>query len=175
MAIIGASGNLSNTQLQTDLKLKLKTSTARFEVVSPNAFHVNAEGKGFDVDVASNSTTVKAFAFNQQEKKVSFVVAGQNGTRGVAQVTIPKRLLSGNIMVSIDGKVVPPESSDVVSIADTDQGMTLEINYHHSEHIIEINGTNVVPEFPLPIVGSIAALIGFVAVAGRTRLFGLRV
>jgi MG2 domain-containing protein len=170
-AMIEVKADLLGT-LSADVKSKLDAS-AKFEVISPNAFAVKVEGKDFEVDIASNST-VKNFEFKQQEKKVSFHVEGQTGTRGVTQITIPKALLSGEIVVSIDGKVVPPESSDVVVISETDQGMTLEINYHHSEHTVEVSGTNVVPEFPLPVIGAIAAIIGVVAVMGRTRLFGLR-
>jgi 3D (Asp-Asp-Asp) domain-containing protein len=171
-ALIEANASLLDT-LNAGVKSKLETS-ARFEVISPKAFAINADGKQFELEIASNSTTVKNPEFKQEEKKVTFVVEGQNGTRGVTQITIPKALLSGEIMVSIDGKVIPPESSDVVEISDTDQGMTLEINYHHSEHTIEISGTSVVPEFPLQALAAISAIVGIVAVMGRTRVFGLK-
>ena len=167
-AKIEVNASLLDT-LSADIKSKLDTS-ARFEVLSSNAYAVKAEdGKSFDVDIASNST-VNQVEFKQQEKKISFHVEGQSGTEGVTEITVPKALLSGQITASIDGKVIPPESSDVVTIADTQDGMTLEINYHHSEHTIEVSGTNVVPEFPLPVVGAIAAVIGIVAVIGRTTL-----
>ena len=149
--------------LQADLESNLETS-ARFEVISPNAFAVKSEdGRSFNIDIASNST-VKEVEFKQQEKKISLHVEGQTGTRGITEITIPKALLSGQITVSIDGKVIPPESSEVVTIADTDEGMTLEVNYHHSEHTIEIAGTSVVPEFPLAMM-VMAAAIGSVIVA----------
>jgi len=159
-AMIDISADLLGT-LQADVKSKLETS-ARFEVVSSNAFAVNAEGKNFEVEIASNST-VSAFEFRQQEKKVTFHVEGQTGTEGVTEITIPKALLNGEIMVSIDGKVIPPESSDVVTIADTEEGMTLEINYHHSEHTVEVSGTNVVPEFPVSMVMMAAAIVSVIA------------
>src|SRR5581483_2114847 len=73
-AMIGLKADLLGT-LNADVKSKLETS-AKFEVISPNAFAVKAEGKDFEVDIASNST-VKNFEFNQQEKKVSFHVEGQ--------------------------------------------------------------------------------------------------
>jgi len=162
-AIIDVKANILDT-LKADVKSKLETS-ARFEVVSPNAFAVKSnDGKNFNVDIASNST-VRDVEFKQQEKKISFHVEGQTGTKGVADVTIPKELLSGQITVSIDGKVIPPESSDVVTIAETESGMTLEINYHHSEHTIEVSGTNVIPEFPLSIIIMAAATSSVIAAA----------
>jgi PDZ domain-containing secreted protein len=171
-AVITLSASVLDT-LSADIKSKLETS-ARFEVVSSNAFAVNAEGKDFEVDIASNST-VTDFAFVQQDKKVSFVVEGETGTRGVTQITIPKALLSGEMMVSIDGEAIPPESSDVVAIADTEEGLTLEINYHHSEHSIEVSGTNVIPEFPLTMVVMAAAISSvIVAVSMMRRSLSLR-
>ena len=165
-AVIQVETSILDT-LNASVKSKLETS-ARFQVASSNAFAVNAEDKNFDVEIASNST-VSAFEFKQQEKKVSFHVEGQTGTRGVTQITIPKALLSGEMMVSIDGNVIPPESSDVVAILDTEEGMTLEINYQHSEHTVEVSGTNVVPEFPVSMIimataiGSVIATISIVS------------
>ena len=168
-AVIQVDASILDT-LDASIKSKLETS-ARFEVVSSNAFAVNAEGKSFEVDIASNST-VSAFEFKQQEKKVTFVVEGQTGTRGVTQITIPKALLSGEMMVSIDGNVIPPESSDVVAIVDTEEGMTLEINYHHSVHTVEVSGTNVVPEFPVTMIimaAAIGSVITTVSIVSRRR------
>jgi MG2 domain-containing protein len=168
-AAINVEANVLDT-LNADVKSKLETS-ARFEVVSSNAFSVKAEGKNFSVNISSNST-VRDVEFEQQEKKISFHVEGQTGTMGITQITIPKSLLSGQMTVSIDGKVIPPESSDVVTIADTEEGMTLEINYHHSEHTIEVSGTNVVPEFPLSIIvmaGAISAVIVVTTMMARKR------
>lgn len=169
VSVIEVQADVLDT-LSASVKSKLETS-ARFEVVSSNAFAVNAEGKNFEVDIASNST-VKDFEFKQQDKKVSFVVDGETGTRGVTQITIPKALLSGEMMVSIDGEVIPPESSEVVTIANTEAEMTLEINYHHSEHEIEVSGTSVVPEFPVSIIvmaAAIGSIIGTISVVARKR------
>ena len=166
-AIIDVKADILGT-LGASIKSKLETS-AKFEVISPNAFAVKAEGKDFKVDIASNST-VKNEEFNEQEKKISFHVEGQTGTRGVTQITIPKALLSGEITVSIDGKVIPPESSDVAVVSDTGESMTLEINYHHSEHTIEVSGTSVVPEFPISaliLAAAIGSVMAIVAITSR--------
>lgn len=160
--------------LSADLKAKLDRP-AKFVVVSPEAFAVNAEGKNFDVNIATNSTSVKDFAFSQAEKKVSFKVEGQTGTTGVAQVTLPKELLSGKLVVSVDGRAVAEDSNDVIVTSDTATEMTLELNYHHSEHTVEITGTNVVPEFPVSMVvmaAAIGSIIAAVTVAGKRGFLG---
>jgi hypothetical protein len=168
-AAIEAGASIPDT-LGVDAKSKLESS-ARFEVLRPTAFAVKVEGKEFDVNVASNSTSVREFAFNQEEKTLSFKVEGQTGTRGVAQVTLPKELLSGRIVVSFDGRPVDENSNDVIVTSKTATETIIEINYPHSEHTIKIAGTMVVPEFPPAIIASVLTAIGATAVLGRTRFF----
>ena len=166
-AKISVDAGLLDT-LQASVTAKLETS-AKFEVVSPQAFAVKAEGKQFSVDIASNSSSVTAFAFNQTEKTVSFKVSGETGTKGVTEVTLPKELLAGKLMVSIDGRAVAEDSNDVIVTSDNATETTLEINYHHSEHTVEITGTNVVPEFPVALLVMAAALGSIVVVVGKYR------
>lgn len=161
--------------LSADLTAKLpQPSAAKFVVVSPQAFAVQAEGKEFEVRIASNSTTVSDFRFDQEAKKVSFTVEGETGTRGVTQVTLQKPMLSGQMTVLIDGEVVNPESNSVIVTSDTSSEMTLEINYHHSKHMIEVAGTNVVPEFPVSMAVmavAIGSIVAAVTVAGKRGFF----
>ncbi|HEV8386193.1 MAG TPA: hypothetical protein VGQ03_01085, partial [Nitrososphaera sp.] len=128
--------------------------------------------KDFEVNVASNSSEVRDFAFEQAEKKIEFTVEGETGTRGVAQVTLPKELLAGEMTVSIDGRVIAEDSNDVIVTSDTATEMTLEINYPHSEHTIEIVGTSVVPEFPilmLVMVGALGSVVAAITIASRSK------
>lgn len=169
-ASINAQADLLDT-LDANISAQLSKSI-KFAVVSPVAFAVKAENKDFEVSVASNSSSVRDFAFEQAQKKVSFTVEGVSGTMGVAQVTLPKELLAGNMTVSIDGRTVAEDSNDVIVTSDTATEMTLEINYHHSQHMIEIIGTSVVPEFPvamLVMVGALAAAVAAITIAGRTK------
>ncbi|MHB8602629.1 MAG: MG2 domain-containing protein [Nitrosotalea sp.] len=151
---VDASADVSSDVLGT-LGLKEKGvlgSTTKIVVVSPNAMHVKAEGHDFDVQVASNSTSVGNLNFDEQNKKLSFTVQGDAGTKGVTEVTIPKSLLSGDLTVMIDGQAMA--QSDVVETASTNTQTTLELNYHHSTHQIDIVGTSAVPEF-----SSVASLV----------------
>ncbi|MBI3639430.1 MAG: hypothetical protein HY223_03855 [Thaumarchaeota archaeon] len=153
---------LGSLTLKTQANLQ---SSTKFVVVSPNAFAVKAEGKDFDVELASNSN-VSNLQFDEQAKKISFIVSGETGTKGITDITIPKSLLSGNISVMIDGQVM--SQTDVIETSDTQDKTTLEINYHHSTHTIEVVGTNAVPEFPASVLVMVTA-IGLLVIFGSTR------
>lgn len=144
-------------------------SSGKFVVVSPNAFAIKAEGKDFDVNVASNST-VSNVQFDGQTKKISFTVSGETGTKGTTDITIPKSLLSGSFNVMIDGQVM--SQADVIETSDTQDTTTLELNYHHSTHTIEIMASNAVPEFPTTILVMGIAISLLVIFASVRQSFG---
>jgi len=150
--------------LTLDAKANLQTD-AKVVVASSSAYVVKAEGRDFTLKIASNSD-VDNIGFKKEEKKVTFRVEGETGTKGVTQVTIPKAMLSGEMMVTIDGKVAA--SDDVIVTSNTEAETTLEINYHHSVHTIDVMGTNVVPEFPASVLLIVMA-IGLIAIILYTK------
>ncbi|MEW6603210.1 MAG: MG2 domain-containing protein [Thermoproteota archaeon] len=146
-------------------------SSATFIVASSSTFEVQSdEGEAFEVEITSNSN-VDNVEFKQAEKRISFVVEGETGTRGVTEITIPKAMLSGEMMALIDGEVVTAESNDVIVKSNTETEVAFEINYSHSEHTVEVTGTNVTPEFPvsaLIMTAAVASIIGLFVVARKT-------
>ncbi len=154
--------------LSADIVVKLESST-QFMVASSTSVDVQAStGDRFEVEVTSNSN-VSNVQLSEESKRLSFTVEGQTGTKGVTEVTIPKAMLSGEMTVLIDGRLVTAESNDVIVKSETSTDVTFEINYTHSEHDVEVTGTNVVPEFPLAAVAmavAVASVIGVMA-AGR--------
>ena len=144
-------------------------SSTEFAVAESAEYKVNVEDQEFTVLIASNSG-VNAFQFNQEDKKVSFFVEGNDGTTGITEIKIPKSMLSGDLTVLIDQNVA--NVYDVLLKSDTASETALEINYKHSIHRIEVAGTNVVPEFPVALL-VMAITIGSVIVASiilRRRL-----
>jgi hypothetical protein len=137
-------------------------SSAKFLVSGPNAFTVNAEGKDFDLKIASNSH-IGNLQFDKQQKKITFTVSGETGTSGVSDITIPKSLLNGDFSIMIDGQVMSQDN--IIETADTQDETTLEINYHHSTHTIEIVGTNAVPEFPTSVMILLVAISSIFALS----------
>ncbi len=172
---VDVKGDVSADLLST-LSLKTQTSlesSAKFVVVSPNAFAIKAGGKDFSVQVETNSSDVSDIKFDEQGKKLSFTVQGETGTKGVTEVTIPKSLLSGDLTVMIDGQVMA--QSDVVETADTNDEVTLELNYHHSTHQIDIVGTNAAPEFgSLVSAVLVFSIVSIIILSMKTRIFNIK-
>ena len=92
-----------------------------------------------------SSSTLLGFEFNETEKKIRLDVSGLSGTSGYCDVWVPEGLLWGTFSLTNDGY-------DLVE--DTDYTVTHEgayykfdISYIHSDHTIEITGSQVIPEF----------------------------
>ena len=96
------------------------------------------------VEIYSNSS-ISDFQFNVTDKELSFNVTGPTGTRGFCNVTIPANLLWGTFSLYINGSPLVEN----VDYTQTFNGThyTFHINYTHSTHMIEITGTETIPEF----------------------------
>jgi hypothetical protein len=127
--------------------------------------------KGKNVDLALKTTsTISNFKLEEQEKKISFAVDGPTGTPGTTTISIGQ-VLEGPYVVTIDGT---PTTNFQVTDEGTSEAM-MEISYTHSVHEITVTGTNVVPEFPVVVLGVIAAVIGAVAVITRFSPLGVKI
>ncbi len=152
--------------LEPSISSKMSSSSS-FAVENSSQFTVKTESGDFDVKLNSNST-ISNIAFDSKEKKISFNVQGQSGTKGVATITIPKELLSGNLQVFIDGNLQSYDSDNIIA-TETNTDVTLEINYHHSTHTIEIVGTKSAQDYQpntqtVPEFSSITPLVLLVAI-----------
>ena len=162
--------------LDASVSTKMQTLT-KFVVANPSQFPVKTASGDFKIELESNST-VSGLEFKPDQKKVSFVVQGETGTKGVTLITIPKSVLSGNLQVIIDGNAQAYGSDDVIVSSETSDQTTLEINYHHSTHTIEIVGTqaaelpksSAVPEFSsmVPIVLAVS-VVSIMVLPMKTR------
>ena len=152
--------------LDTSISSKMNSSSS-FTVTSPSEFTVKTQTGDLDVQLNSNST-ISNFEFNSNAKKISFDVQGQSGTKGVTTITIPKTLLNGNLQVFIDGDLQSYNSDNIIA-TETSSDVTLELNYHHSTHTIDIVGTQAAQDYQsstqaVPEFSSIAPLVLVVSV-----------
>jgi len=126
-------------------------------------------GETYYVPIFTNST-VSNFNFNPNLKSISFNVTGTTGT-GFCNVTIPRALLYAapeEWNVKIDGTPVE------FNVTENAEYVFIYLNYSHSSHLIEIEGTWIITEFPpsmLPLILMIISLIAaIIAVKQRKKL-----
>ena len=108
------------------------------------SFNVTYEEDVYLVETWSNST-VADLTFNATTKKISFNIAGTTGTESFCNITIPAELLSGDFTVFMDDSKL--EEGVDYTLSSNSTHNTLSISYTHSSHIIDVFGTNVIPDF----------------------------
>lgn len=119
---------------------------------------VMVQGKPIDVSINSAST-ISAMKLDEASKTLSFKADGTGTQTSVAVGSV----LQGPFTVMVDGNAVQAQQSQ-------DSGVSmLTIPYASGSHTVTISGTQVVPEFPLASVGILAAVIGMIAILGRTN------
>lgn len=156
-AAIETKAGLTNA-LPPDVSEKLGSETS-FAAANPSVIPLRIPTGDYDVQIASNST-ISGFKVVPEQKMLSFTVKGENGTKGVTSVTIPKQILGGNLQVYLDGVRQPYGSDNVIMTSDNSNVTTLELNYHHSSHVFEIVGTQAAPSIvPAPEFSSVATLV----------------
>jgi hypothetical protein len=112
----------------------------------PQIFNPLIDSADYPVTVDSNST-ILGFAFNQSERQISLYVSGTTGASGFCDVTIPDDLLWGTFSLNLDGFPLV-EDVDYTQTHNSTH-YNFHITYSHSTHIIEIVGSDAIPEFPL--------------------------
>jgi hypothetical protein len=134
--IADAAGNLATFSDGITLKSSTATETQYFNVPFEEDIYV--------IETCSNST-ISDLTFNQALKRIRFDVDGTTGTAGFCNITIPAELLSGDFTVFMDDM----QLIEGVNYTETLNGAShiLSIAYEHSTHMIEIVGTNVIPDF----------------------------
>lgn len=133
---------------------------------------VNYASRTFYVPIFTNST-VSGFGFDAGTKSISFNVAGDVGT-GFCNVTVPRELLyalPSEWTISVDGTAL---TSGSFNVTENDGNVFMYLPYSHSTHIIQIQGTSIVTEFPpttlLLALMALSLVTVVVAIKQRRRL-----
>jgi hypothetical protein len=154
LTVQGATGTgaIPSTPTDTDTSPDPQTASITHSVM------VGAEA----ISVATtSSSTVSDFSLDEGSKTVSFKTDGTGSETVIAIGAI----LEGPYTVMVDGQ----ESTDFEESTDAQGMKTITTAHGSGAHEISISGTQVVPEFPIAVLGAVAALVGAVAVAGRTK------
>ena len=82
---------------------------------------------------------------------LSFNITGESASQGFCRISLPRTLMDGSYSVMFDGYIITyPQVRELQSSDETYRN--LYIHYTHSEHIIEIMGTTIIPELPTLII-----------------------
>ncbi|MGI0037202.1 MAG: hypothetical protein ACRD99_02440 [Nitrososphaera sp.] len=117
-------------------------------------------GEAIQVSIESAST-VSALALNEESKMLSYKTDGTGTETTVAVGSV----LEGPYTVMVDGEA----TTEFEESTDAQGTKTITTSHGEGAHEVSISGTQVVPEFPLAVLGAIAAVVGVIAVLGRTR------
>jgi hypothetical protein len=131
----------------------LKSSEAGSSV-----FEVSVEDKTFDIRVTGEG--VVSLSFNEEEKMITLA---NDATSGTVEIEIPKELLGGDFTVMADANTIEFKKSE------TDTYTTLLFEKPADSNVITIQGTTVIPEFPVAII-VFASVIAIVLLSIRFRL-----
>jgi len=134
-------------------------------------FYPYIDSKDYPVAVESDST-ILGFEFNQTERALNLKLTGKTGTSGSCDIIVPDNLFWGTFSLSMDGYTLV-EGEDYTQ---THNGThyTFNIGYIHSTHVIEIEASEAVPEFPVWMILPLFITATLLAVAlYRKRLHSL--
>jgi len=130
-----------------------------FEVVDGDDIYV--------VETYSNST-VSNFVFNGESSYIRLNATGDSGTAGFCNVTFPQELIWGDFSIYLD---------EILLVEDFDYTRTFNgthnifhITYNHSSHLIEIVGTESIPEFSSIILSSILFVVILLVIIKEKRI-----
>jgi hypothetical protein len=133
-----------------------------------HVFYPFIDSLNYPVTVDSNSAILN-FIFNQTERKMSLNVTGTTGTGGFLDVAVPSSLVWGTFTLNLDG--YPLAEGIDYTLTYNETHYIFHINYIHSTHIIEIVGSDAIPEFPAFMIAPLfVAATVIAAVVYRRRL-----
>lgn len=127
----------------TPVKAKIVPSEAGSTV-----FEVEAEGRTFNVTVIGEGITSLSFSMDQRA-----IAMESDGTEGSIEVEIPKELLGGTFTIMADDEEIEFEMTD------TETSSVLLLDNPADTKMVTVQGTTVVPEFPLAMI-LLPAMIG---------------
>lgn len=157
--------NVTSLTLIDDITIVVKIGSV---IITDHVFDVTVGDTTIPVAIASNSS-ISEFDFNKISQQLSFNVTGPTGTTGFCNISIPEELLWGDFSVYLNGEPL---------VEDVDYTRTYNgthnifyITYNHSSHMIEITGTDVIPEYSSWLLSSLLLVATLVIVINKKRLF----
>lgn len=121
----------------------------------------------YDIVASSNSTITEFFFDPEEGAFIALNITGPEGTHGFCNITIPDDLLWGEFSVYMDGSLLTRDEDYTQTYNGTHY--IFFINYTHSTHVIEIRGSEAIPEFPSFLIPTLFIIVTLLAVIIRKR------
>ena len=115
------------------------------------------EGAQYGVGLQTNARVLDA-TFDPPSRSISVNLEGVQDASGRSEFSIPKEFMSGPFAVSLDGRL-----AESVVTTENQTHATIAVEHEHDLREITIQGTTVVPEFPLPAVLAAAGMAAALA------------
>ena len=129
-------------------------------------------GYGEYVVVISTNSTVGGFDFGINQDRISFTVTGPTGTTGVAKIIIPEDLTDDEFPVYLNELMLLETANYTKTYNGTHT--ILDMTYSHSTHLIEITGTNVIPEYSSWLIPTLLLTATLFLMVSKRRLTNQR-
>ena len=126
----------------------------------------------YHITTSSNSSVTDFYFDPDDGAFIKFNVIGPNGTTGFCNVTIPEDLLRGEFSVYVDGFSLVEDEDYTQTYNGTHY--IFYITYTHTTHVIEIRGTDVIPEFPSWIILAIFVTAALFVIIIEKKMFHQR-
>lgn len=127
-------------------------------------YDVMTNGIDYKIMISSNGVLPTNVQFNQGQKSLSFDVSGLTSRNLVHyEVTIPATLLSGNFTAMLGGMQINtiPEGNDTsTTIHINVPSSFIKANNIGDSSVMTVTSTQVVPEFPMPMLLVVVSFIG---------------
>ncbi|MGD9131552.1 MAG: M20/M25/M40 family metallo-hydrolase [Candidatus Bathyarchaeota archaeon] len=124
--------------------------------------------EAYHITTSSNSSVTDFYFDPDDGAFIKFNVIGPNGTTGFCNVTIPEDLVRGEFSVYVDGFSLVEDEDYTQTYNGTHH--SFYINYTHTTHVIEIRGTDVIPELPPWTLPSLLLVTTLVIVVHKKKL-----
>ena len=173
-----------DSELKKAVQVQVSSPTPALGVISSvdvvGLKPLNIDGKLYTVPYNITGGIIQKFYADSFMKKLTIeVIGGVNG--GHLHLQLSRKILD-SIQVGADTRFVVSGESvnaankeplDYVETQTTAETRTLKINFPMDSSIIEITGTSIIPEFPLPSMAlaiSLGLLLGFYCIKSKNLL-----
>lgn len=137
-----------------------------------DAITVKYQDKTFDVNAKLTNGDVKSIKVDPDFKSIILAVETTGTQTGELTITLPRGLIDAK-KGTADDEFIIVVGADEVNYKETnttDNERELKISIPAGTKEVEIVGTQIIPEFPISVIGAMAAIIGAVVLLGRMKL-----